>query len=246
MKTELQQSLVQGRAKVMGMCFLSRAEQDIRAREQRLIAAAIKGDTNAFAKLCAVSTPAILSTLLRITNNREDAEDALQDALLQAFSNLSRFQGKSRFSTWLTRVAINSALMLLRKKRCRREVFAFDDSDDDAETRAWDPVDRGPNPEDSLVLSERRRVVHEAVRELRPSIRHAVQLMQLEEHSVSEAAERMGISVAAAKGRMFHARAALRKSIRLRRIRRAGNPGTPRTFPVMVGTGRECGAAELS
>ncbi|HUL15137.1 MAG TPA: sigma-70 family RNA polymerase sigma factor [Terriglobales bacterium] len=245
MDTESQTNMKPG-CEGSGEPCLSPEEWDIRKMERRLIAAALEGDANAFAKLCAASTPAILSSLLRITNNREDAEDALQDALLQAFSNLPRFQGKSRFSTWLTRVAINSALMLLRKKRCRREVFTLDDNSNEISPRPWEPVDCDPNPEDSLVLSERKRVVHEAVRALRPSIRHAVQLMQLEEHSVSEAAEKMGISIAAAKGRMFHARAALRKSVRLKRIGRAADPGSVRPFPMIAATGRECGAAELN
>ena len=88
-----------------------------RLDEKRLVAAAKYGESVAFDVLCERLTPRILRSLLRITKNREDAEDALQDSLLSAFIHIAEFDGRSAFSTWLTRIAINSALMILRKKR---------------------------------------------------------------------------------------------------------------------------------
>jgi len=90
--------------------------------EQALLAAAKQGQTEAFGTLCQPLAPKLIQTARRITRNREDAEDALQNAFLSAFIHIKNFDGRSSFSTWLTRIAINSALMTLRKKRSSREI----------------------------------------------------------------------------------------------------------------------------
>ena len=87
-----------------------------------LLGSARKGESGAFEQLCEQATPRIYRTLCRITRNREDAEDALQEALMKAFVNLARFDGRSSFSTWLTRIALNAAFMKLRRSRLSREV----------------------------------------------------------------------------------------------------------------------------
>jgi len=190
--------------------------------EDRLVAAARSGDGSAFAELCAPVTPKVFSTLLQITGNREDAEDALQDALLQAYRHIGSFQAKSKFSTWLTRVAINSGLMLLRKKNQRREVFLSDGTEEIDVEKTWKLFDTRPNPEDRLAIKQRSNTVRAAVQDLRPTLRRAVELVWFSELPLRDAAEELGVSPAATKGRLFHGRAALRKSRRLAALRASG------------------------
>ena|ERR1035438_9790513 len=181
-----------------------------------LLTTASSGDSEAFERLCERVTPKVFRTLLRITKNREDAEDALQDALMSAFVNLHRFDGRSSFSTWLTRIAINATLMILRKRRTQREL-PMEETDEFGEERsAHEFADRAPNPEDRCVARERAQILHEAVSNLRPRVRAAVEICQLQERSLKEAAKMLGISVVAAKGRVFHAKVALRRAHRLR------------------------------
>jgi RNA polymerase sigma-70 factor (ECF subfamily) len=157
--------------------------------------------------------------MLRITRNREDAEDALQDSFLSAFVHLRDFDGRSSFSTWLTRIAINSALMKLRKNRGSREIPMDEPAGAGDTLLRFEPADWHPDPEEQYAWQERQRVVAEAVRGLRPTLRKVIEIRELQEGSIKETAQRLGISVAAAKARLFHARAALRKAPRLRAMR---------------------------
>jgi RNA polymerase sigma-70 factor (ECF subfamily) len=189
--------------------------------EARLLSAARRGHQAAFGKLCERHAKRIYHTTFRVTRNREDAEDALQGSFLSAFVHLRNFDGRSSFSTWLTRIAINAALMKLRKNRGSREI----PMDELAGTQdAWvrfEPADWHPDPEENYARQERQRVVAGAVSGLRPSLRNVIEIRELQESSMRETAERLGISLAAAKGRLFHAKAALRKTPRLRELRRA-------------------------
>jgi RNA polymerase sigma factor (sigma-70 family) len=181
-------------------------------------------DANAFRQLYEQSAPRVLKTLYRITRNREDAEDALQEAFLSALLHVKDFDGRSSFSTWFTRIAINSALMILRKKRTHRE-HSLDDTDADANEKQWVVPDTAANPEKLYAQVEREGILKAAVGDLRPTIRKAVEVGQLQERSMRETADVLGISVAAAKARLFHARAALRKSRKLRAISKVWFPG---------------------
>jgi RNA polymerase sigma-70 factor (ECF subfamily) len=186
--------------------------------ESALVAAAKRGKTEAFQLLCERCAAKVLQATRRVTKNREDAEDALQDALLRAFIHIRNFDGRSSFSTWLTRIAINSALMMLRKRRAAREL-SIDATTPDCPTKAyWEMTAPAPNPEKRYIQREREKFLRDAVGRLRPAIREMVQIQHFQEHSMKEAAAKMGISVSAAKGRMFHAKAALRKSRRLKAI----------------------------
>jgi RNA polymerase sigma-70 factor (ECF subfamily) len=157
----------------------------------------------------------------RITRNREDAEDAAQDCFLSAFVHLKDFDGRSRFATWLTRIAINAALMKLRKNRTAREVPI------DEPNPLFEPIaqrefrDDAPNPEESCSARERRRILKSAISGLRPRARRVVELHQLQEHSVRETAQILGISTTAVKGRMFHARVALHRMPVLQSVARS-------------------------
>jgi RNA polymerase sigma-70 factor (ECF subfamily) len=183
-----------------------------------LLASARRGDKRAFEQLCEYASPRIFRTLTRITKNREDAEDALQEALMRAFINLQRFDGRSSFSTWLTRIAINAAFMKLRRSRLAREVPIEGTDQFGKEQANFEFRDHSPNPEDKYAARERGEILRDALNDLRPRVRAAVEIYQLQERSLRETAKLLGISVAAAKGRLFQAKAALRKASRTKAI----------------------------
>jgi RNA polymerase sigma-70 factor (ECF subfamily) len=156
----------------------------------------------------------ILRITQRITNNREDAEDALQDSFLRAHVHLHGFDGRSSIGTWLTRIAINSALLILRKRAGAALVSIDNVGIPGTDALALIPADQAPSPEAQYADLEVQAIVRSSIGTLRPSIRRALELQTMEERSVKEIAENMSLSVAAAKARMFHARAALRRSLR--------------------------------
>jgi RNA polymerase sigma-70 factor (ECF subfamily) len=142
----------------------------------------------------------------RITRNREDAQDAVQESFLSAYVHLKKFDERARFSTWLVRIATNAALMKIRKNRVSREVGVEDPAD------AVELSDSVPNPEQICARTEQRAALKDAIAKLRPTLRNVVELYDLQERSLHETAEALGISVTAAKGRLFHARTALRRT----------------------------------
>jgi RNA polymerase sigma factor (sigma-70 family) len=200
---------------------------------QRLLKAARSGEASAFERLCAPTKARMYQTLHRITKNHEDAEDALQESMLSAYMNLHRFDGRSSFSTWLTRIGINAALMTLRKKRTHRELPIDGPGEDGEKSAYFEAPDHAPNPEERFARQEREVLVREAVKSLRPTIRKALELGQMQEKSMRETAKTLGISVAAAKARLFHARAALRKSQQLKSMRKKWFPGRTGRFDGM-------------
>ena len=179
--------------------------------EEQLIAAAKTGKRAPFGELCERHVKRVFCVAHRITRNREDAEDAAQDCLLNAFVHLQDFDGRSRFATWLTRIAINAALMKLRKKRGIREVPVDEPNPSPALGLHWEIQDAAPDPEETYRLHERKQIVNAAISGLRPRVRRVVELHQLQEHSVRETAQILGISTGAAKARMFQARVALHR-----------------------------------
>jgi RNA polymerase sigma factor (sigma-70 family) len=182
--------------------------------DERLVAGAKQGSRAAFDHLYKRHGEKIFRVVHRITRNREDAEDAVQECFLNAFIHIASFDGKSRFSTWVTRIAINAALMKLRKNRTCREVpmeESVETSKPRPEQRLIDPA---PNPEERYAKNEREGILRDAIARLRPAIRTAVEI-QLQDCSLNETAEMLGISFPAAKGRLFHARAALRRASQL-------------------------------
>jgi RNA polymerase sigma factor (sigma-70 family) len=191
--------------------------------EEDLVADARSGHNDAFDELWRRHAQQVLHVTQRITRNREDAEDALQDSFLSAFVHIRNFDGRSRFSTWLTRIAINSALMLLRTRRNSPVVFQREGDDLDAEAPWLQITDRAPDPEVRCLKDEQINALRVAIRSLRPRFRRVIELRRLQERSVEETAELLGISISAAKARTFHAKAALRKSPRLQVLRLAGS-----------------------
>jgi RNA polymerase sigma-70 factor, ECF subfamily len=181
--------------------------------EAVLVSMAKLGDSDAFVELSKRHSGKILRTIYRVTRNWHDAEDALQDAMLRAFSHLKDFQEKSSFYTWLTRIAINSALMILRKKRgCNELSFGgIDDSGDNYER--WEVKSPAENPESRLARKEREELLRDAVLRLPQVLREVVELQQAKGYSLRETAEALGISVPAVKSRLSRARATLRTAL---------------------------------
>jgi len=182
--------------------------------EQMLVASAKRGNAQAFEMLVKRHEPRILALALRYTRVREDAEDVVQQTLQKAFVHLDRFEGKSRFSTWLTRIAINEALMWLRRKRASPEVPIVEALTVDETDLALDYPDSDPNPEDNCLHEEQKRILSAAVKQLNPRSRKAVELRELGELSTEETARILGLSIGAVKARLFHARRKLRKSLK--------------------------------
>jgi RNA polymerase sigma factor (sigma-70 family) len=198
------------------------AQKNEAVHRDRLQGYAGNDGTAAFERLYEKTAPKVLKTLYRITRNQEDAEDALQEAFLSAFIHAKDFDGRSSFTTWFTRIAINSALMILRKKRTHPEYSLDEGGAGEEHETYWIVPDTAPNPERRYAQQEQEAILKEAVGELRPAIRKAVEMGQLQDRTMRETAEVLGISVAAAKARLFHARAALRRSRRIKSMSRLG------------------------
>jgi RNA polymerase sigma-70 factor, ECF subfamily len=195
--------------------------------EEQLIAAAKTGRRAPFGELCERHVKKVLRVIHRIMRNREDAEDALQDCLLSAFVHVKDFDERSRFATWLTRIAINSALMKLRKKRGTREI-PIDEPNPSSEPVAHREFPyHAPDPEESCSLRERKRIVKSAISGLRPRARNVVELAHLQGHSIRETAQILGISTSAVKSRMYHAKIALHRMPLLRGVAQSLADGPP-------------------
>jgi RNA polymerase sigma-70 factor (ECF subfamily) len=181
--------------------------------EQMLVVAAKNGDEQALETLFKRHRQKILRVVLRYAHVREDAEDIVQQSFQKAFLYLHKFEGKSSFSTWLTRIAINESLMLLRHGRALREVSVDDHSDAEGNSAGLEMPDSSPDPEASYLRQERAQILSETLGNLRPGMRKAIELRDLAELSTEETARRMGVSVAAVKGRLFHARKKLQENL---------------------------------
>jgi RNA polymerase sigma-70 factor (ECF subfamily) len=178
-------------------------------RDQKLVREAQAGSPAAFAQLQSIYSRQLYNTVVAITKNREDAEDALQDTFLRAYMALRHFEGRSSVYSWLTRIAINSALMILRKRRSRPEI-CFD-------SLCWEEGGKPPleirdsalNPEQHCDQGQRSRGLLRAIERLEPRLRAPVQILLTHECSMKEIARALDISVAAVKSRLHRARGRL-------------------------------------
>src|ERR1700723_2176440 len=173
-----------------------------------LVAAAKDGDHQAYAELCRRHSKQILRTILRITRDAADAEDTLQETLLKAYVHIGRFEGRSAFSSWLTRIAINSALMLSRKKRSHY-VYSLEGGVDGDDFKLPEPTETAHNPEEACILNALENECLRAIRYLSPTLRVVVQIRYRENASVAQIAKMLGISEQAVKSRLFRARSKL-------------------------------------
>ena len=182
----------------------------VRPDEGALVAAAKGGDIAAFEELVNRYEGRIFRLTMNITQNREDAQDATQDAFLKSFRSLDRFQGDSRFYTWLVRIAVNEALMRLRKRR--PNVVSLDEPVETEEDliphqiQDWDPT-----PEQRYERTEMNSILTDAIGKLDPIFRTVFLLRDVEQVSTEETAETLGISVPAVKSRLLRARLKLRE-----------------------------------
>jgi len=188
--------------------------------EDKLIRAGQRGDQQAVETLFRRYQRPLFQTALRVLGNAEDAEDALQDGMLSAFRNLKRFEGRSQFSTWLTRIVINAALMRRRSAKARPAV-SLDETPREDELPATERyADDGPNPEQVFVSTEIREMINSNLDELSPLLRTAFVLREVEGYSTGEAAKKLGVTENTLKARLWRARHQLAERLgrRLRRI----------------------------
>lgn len=181
--------------------------------DNALVAAAQDGIHHAYVELCMRHREMVFRTVHRITRNREDAEDVLQESWMRGFVHIRRFDGRSAFSTWLTRIAINASLMLLRKRKGFLE-FSLDDDLEPNRMRIPETVETAHNPEERCIAREEQLLVRKAIQRLPPRLRTVVELKQSQDGSIEEIASVAGISVAATKSRLLRAKLALRRPLR--------------------------------
>jgi RNA polymerase sigma-70 factor (ECF subfamily) len=190
--------------------------------ESALVARAKAGDAAAFSELVEHYDRRVFRMAKQITQNDDDAEDVLQEAFLKAYTHLDDFQGNSKFYTWIVRIAVNEALMKLRKRRADRSVpldEPIDTGEDEVarEIAVWDD-----NPEDVYSREELTEILDEAVQSLKPAYRTVFVLRDIEELSIEETAEALGLSISAVKSRLLRARLQLREKL-TRQFKRKGD-----------------------
>ncbi len=180
----------------------------------------MKGDTEALDTLFARHKRQLYQTALRVLGNPEDAEDAVQDGLLSAYRNLKRFEGRSQFSTWLTRIVINAALMRRRSQKARPAVSLDEPPREDELPAAERYADEGPTPEQVYEQRELRAMIRQNLDDLSPLLRTAFLLREVEGYSTGEAAKKLGVTENTLKARLWRARHQLAERLgrRLRRL----------------------------
>ena len=190
--------------------------------ESALVEKARAGDAQAFTELVNHYERKIYRLAKHITQNDEDAEDVLQEAFLKAYEHLDGFKGDSKFYTWIVRIAVNEALMKLRKRKGDRTVSLDEPVETGEETVQREIAVWEDNPEQQYSHEELARILDEAVESLKPTFRTVFVLRDIEELSTEETAEALGISVPAVKSRLLRARLQLREKL-TRFFRRKGD-----------------------
>jgi RNA polymerase sigma-70 factor (ECF subfamily) len=181
--------------------------------DMSLVHASKNGDAAAFEELVKRYDTKLLRIAQHITHNREDAQDAVQDAFLKAFRKLAQFRGNSQFSTWLIRITVNESLMKLRKQRSSREVFTDEDFSSEGPSAPQEFADWAPNPEKLYEGSELRNILRTELQELRPSLRVVFVLRDVEGLSTEQTAEVLDVTPVAVKARLWRARLQLRQRL---------------------------------
>lgn len=186
----------------------------IETDEKILLEALKKGDRESFAKLVELTSPQIYRVALQILGNEQDAEDVLQETYLKAMKAISGFEGRSSLSTWLHRIAVNEALMIVRKRR--PGIISVEDNDpfdSEEESEGMEIVDFCCLPEGELLTSESRRFLDDAIQRLPANLRTVFVLRDLEGFSIQETSESLKISENNVKTRLLRARLRLRQEL---------------------------------
>src|SRR6266581_4417987 len=181
--------------------------------ELALVNAARAGDVAAFEELVRRYDRNVFRIAQHITQNREDAEDVVQDAFLKAFQNLEQFQGQSKFYTWLVRIAVNEALMKLRRRRPERTVSLDEEVKTEDDSVPREVADWSPNPEQQYTQAELREILDRTIHGLPATFRTVFVLRDVEGLSTEETAEALSLSVPAVKSRLLRARLQLRERL---------------------------------
>jgi RNA polymerase sigma-70 factor, ECF subfamily len=181
--------------------------------ELMLVRAAKNGDIGAFEELVKRYDRNVFRIAQHITQNREDAEDVVQDAFLKAYGNLNQFQEQSKFYTWLVRIAVNEALMKLRRRRPERTVSLDEDVKTDDDSIPREVADWSPNPEQQYKQAELKQILTKTINGLPPSFRTVFVLRDVEGLSTEETAEALNLSIPAVKSRLLRARLQLRERL---------------------------------
>ena len=189
--------------------------------DERLIALTRRGQHAAFETLFSRYHSRLLSFCRHMLGSREDAEDVLQEAFLKAYEHLGNFQGNSKFYTWIVRIAVNEALMKLRKRRGDRTVPLDEPVDTGEEMVQREIAVWEDNPEQHYSREEIQEILDQAIETLKPDFRTVFTLRDIEELSTEETAEALGISIPAVKSRLLRARLALREKL-TRQFKRKG------------------------
>lgn len=181
--------------------------------EMALVRAAKAGDIGAFEQLVKRYDRNVFRIANHITQNREDAEDVVQDAFLKAYENLKNFQEQSKFYTWLVRIAVNEALMRLRRRRPERMVSLDEDVKTEEDSMPREVADWSPNPEQQYSQAELKDILGKTINGLPPSFRTVFVLRDVEGLSTEETAEALNLSIPAVKSRLLRARLQLRERL---------------------------------
>ena len=179
-----------------------------------LVKAAQSGDHEAFTELCRRHAQPVRHKILTIVRHQEDAEDAMQETLLRAYTNLGRFRQSCKFSTWITAIGINAALAIIRKRKSLREA---DIELNGAERSTWDAADHASDPEQCVAKGQIILLLRKKLQALPPKMQEVVSSYYGNENSLQESAEALGISVAAVKSRLLRGRRSLRSSFEQKR-----------------------------
>ena len=189
------------------------SEQFAANNDLELVHACKKGDVAAFEQLVKRHGRRLLRISQNVTRNREDSEDAVQEALLKAFQNLAEFREDSQFSTWLIRITVNQSLMKLRKRRTHKEVSLDAPFQADENVLPLNVPDRAPNPEQLCWTSELRDILVRTVAELHPILKTVFVLRDVQGLSIAQTAQKLNLSQSAVKARLWRVRLQLRERL---------------------------------
>jgi RNA polymerase sigma-70 factor (ECF subfamily) len=181
--------------------------------ETTLVAQSREGDTAAFAELVRRYEGKIFRLAQHVTQNREDAEDVLQETFMKAYEHLDQFQGNSKFYTWIVRIAVNQALMKLRRRKTDKSVSLDETIDTGEDTMVREIAAWDEDPEQRFSRDELGGILDSAVQSLEPPYRSVFTLRDIDELSTEETAEALGLSVPAVKSRLLRARLQLREKL---------------------------------
>jgi RNA polymerase sigma-70 factor, ECF subfamily len=200
------------------------------AGDLALIQRAVAGESEAQTRLFATHTPMLYRVALNVLRNKEDAEDAVQDTWHRAYSRLHTFEGRSSISTWLTRIAINSALMIRRRNKRHFEVSLYDTADED-DGALPHPLDDRPTPEEACKHAELRGLLAQQINRLPPLTRRAFLLRDVDGLTIKESIKLLGINNSALKSRVQRARRRVGKNL-LRLLREGRRRNSPFFRPI--------------